>query len=383
MTSISLEPDSRGYTYVAITGFVDGGWRVRGIPEHGYLHRNRQLVQLVYSGHADIYRLLIYKVGESGRGRLGERRIEITSTYVGGSLKSEAGVEDVLLGYDPEAEVFVGFDSRRLHHGGSTENASAFIDVEGLRLGSGNQIVVLPRSSELFKLEYHAFFKPRRLAEYIVNRSLIHTGAYSGGGQFSDTYENRRPIISVQVDRGASRGAAVVLEAPTDMSGMREPNKRDLESIETGQRDRLRSRKVTPEQLEVILRAAARNGALGEFIVMEYERKRLMRSGQVGLARRVRWTSKENAAAGFDIASFELDGSERFIEVKATASGTKRFLITRNEWLVAQARGEKYWIYLVTNVDSNPQVLPLQNPARLELEGHLTRAANEWMVRLK
>lgn len=205
MTSINLESDSRGYTYIAVVGFMDGGWEVKGIPEHGQLRPNRQLVQLVYPGHADLYRLMIYKVGGSGRGRLGERRIEITSTYVGGRLKPEAGVEDLLLGYDPETGVFVGFDSRRLYHGGSTENASAFIDVEGLRLASGNQIVVLPRSSELFELEYHAFFRPRQLAEYTVNRSLIHVGAYSGGGRFSSAPENRRPTIPVQVDMSASK----------------------------------------------------------------------------------------------------------------------------------------------------------------------------------
>lgn len=164
---------------------------------------------------------------------------------------------------------------------------------------------------------------------------------------------------------------------------MREPNKRDLESVESGQLERLRSRKVTPEQLEIMLRAAARNGALGEFIVMEYERKRLVRGGRDDLARTIRWTSKENVAAGFDIASFELDGSQRFIEVKSAASGAKRFVITRNEWLVAEAKGEQYWIYLITNVKSNPQIIPLQDPVRLESEGNLARAVTEWTVRLR
>ena len=126
-----------------------------------------------------------------------------------------------------------------------------------------------------------------------------------------------------------------------------------------------------------------RNGALGEFIAMEYERKRLVRAGRDNLARMVRWMSKEDVAAGFDIESFEIDGSQRFIEVKATASAARRFVITRNEWLVAQAKGERYWIYLVTNVNSSPQVVPLQNPIRLELEGHLVRDANEWVAQLR
>jgi Domain of unknown function (DUF3883) len=383
MISFSLKPDSRGYTYFAIAGFLASGWRIRQIPERGHLLLNRQLVQLVYAGRTEIIRLMIYKVGGSGRGRSGERRIEITSTYVGGRLQSEAGVIDVLLGYDPETEVFVGFDSRRLHHGGSTENASAFIDVEGLRLGSVNQIVVLPRSSELFGLEYHAFFRAARLGEYIANRSLIHAGTYSGGGRFSGPFKNGKTTISAQAGENVSRGKAVILEEPTGVSRLREPNKRDLESVENGQMERLRSRKITPEQFDVILRAMTRNGALGEFIAMEYERKRLVRAGRDNLARMVRWMSKEDVAAGFDIESFEIDGSQRFIEVKATASAARRFVITRNEWLVAQAKGERYWIYLVTNVNSSPQVVPLQNPIRLELEGHLVRDANEWVAQLR
>lgn len=351
------------------------------IPAHGHLLVNRQLIQLMYSARAEVFRLMIYKIGGSGRGRLGERRIEITSTYEGGRLHPEENVEDVLLGYDPETSVFVGFDSRRLYHGGPTENASAFIDVEGLRLGSSGQVVILPRSSELFGLEYHAFFKPSRLAEYIINRSLIHVGAYSGSGRFSNTDNSAALADPFQVSENEARGATVVLAAPVDASREIEPDRRDLDSVETGQMERLRSRKVTPEQLEIMLRAAARNGAAGEFEVMKHERRRLVRAGRDDLARKVRWTSKENAAAGFDISSFEEDGSTRFIEVKASSSGTRRFIISRNEWMVAQAKDERYWIYLVTNVNSNPQIISLQNPVRLELQGQLVRTPNEWIVR--
>jgi hypothetical protein len=326
--------------------------------------------------------LLIYKVGESGRGRPGERRIEITSTYVGGSLKPEADAVDVLLGYDPETNVFVGFDSRRLYHGGQTQNASAFIDTEGLRLGSGRQIVVIPRSSELFELEYHAFFRPSRLAEYIVNRPLIHAGTYVGGGPFSGTYRRRQPAGSVQVDVNVSKGATVVLEGPLGPGRVQEPSERDLESIETGQTERFRSRKVTPEQFEAILRAAERNGALGEFVALEHERRRLAQAGRADLARMIRWMSKENVAAGFDLASFEIDGSERLIEVKATVGQAKRFVISRNEWRKAQAKTDRYWIYLITDINGNPKIVELQNPVQLESSGMLIRESDGWVVKV-
>jgi hypothetical protein len=382
MAPIKLASDGRGYTYLAIEGLLSEGWKIKQIPERGHLRLNRQRVQLLHSGHQEILRLMIYKVGGSGRGRPGERRIEITSTYLGG-LESENDTVDVLLGYDPDTDVFVGFDSRRLYHGGQTENASAFIDVEGLRLGSGSQIVVLPRISDLFGQEYHAFFRPPRLAEYIVNRSLIHAGAYFGSGPFSGTYRRRQSASSAQVDANAATGETVVLEAPTGVGRTREPSKRDLESIETGQTERFRTRKVTPEQFEALLRAKERNGALGEFIALEYERKRLARAGLDDLAIMVHWTSKENVAAGFDITSFNVDGSRRFIEVKATVGHDRWFVVTRNEWRTARVKNDQYWIYLVTEVNDDPHIVPLQNPIRLESEGMLTREADGWVVRIE
>jgi Domain of unknown function (DUF3883) len=384
MTSISLEADSRGYIYLAIGGLLSGGWRVKQIPEHGHLLTNRQLIQLVYPGHRDLFRLMIYSVSGSGRARPGERRIQITSTYEGGRLKPEADMVDVLLGYDPDSNVFVGFDSQRLLHGGPTENASAFISTQGLQLALSGEIVVLPRASALFEVEYHAFFAPPRLAEYLVNRSLIHSGAYLGGGPFSGRYRRGEaaPAGAAQVDSSAAKGNMVILEEPIGDDRIQEPNKDDLQSAETGRLKNFRSKKVTPEQFDLVLRAMARNGDLGEFLALEHERNRLVRARHADLAEKVRWTSKENVAAGFDISSFETDGSPRFIEVKASVGEARRFVITRNEWNVAQIENDRYWIYLVVNIDSGPKVIPLQNPVRLELEGKLVREANEWAVQV-
>jgi hypothetical protein len=383
MDIVNLTPDSRGYIYLAIEGLLSEGWKLRQIPARGHLKQNRQRVQLLHLGHQEVFRLLIYKVGGSGRGRPGERRIEITSTYVGGRLQPATDSIDMLLGYDPESGVFVGFDPQRLYHGGQTENASAFIDIEELRHGSNSQITVLPRNSELFGLEFHAFFKPPRLAEYIVNRSLIHAGAYSGGGPFSGSYSHHRSAKESQVNAHAASGETVVLEAPSGAGRLRQPRRRDVESVETGETDRFRSRKVTPMQFEATLRAAERNGLLGEFIALKHERRRLARAGRLDLAEMVCWISQENVAAGYDIASFSADGSQRFVEVKATGGQRRRFVVTRNEWLTAQAYGEQYWIYLVLNVNDTPEVVPLQDPVYLERAGLLIRDADGWVVRMK
>ncbi|MGH3401216.1 MAG: DUF3883 domain-containing protein [Streptosporangiaceae bacterium] len=136
-------------------------------------------------------------------------------------------------------------------------------------------------------------------------------------------------------------------------------------------------------QFEAMLRAAERNGLLGEFVALEHERKRLTKAGRRDLAEMVQWTSQENVAAGFDIASFDIDGAQRYVEVKATAGEGRRFVATRNEWHTAQAYGEQYWFYLVVNVNDNPEIVPLQNPIDLERTGLLIRDPDGWVVRMK
>jgi hypothetical protein len=55
----------------------------------------------------------------SSRGRPEERRIEITSTYPKG-LPHLAKFPDIVLGYDPITNLYVGVDPQRIEHGGPT-----------------------------------------------------------------------------------------------------------------------------------------------------------------------------------------------------------------------------------------------------------------------
>jgi hypothetical protein len=56
----------------------------------------------------------------------------------------------------------------------------------------------------------------------------------------------------------------------------------------------------------------------------------------------------------------------RYIEVKARARDGAVSL-TPNEWLMAQRLKEEYWLYVVTNAVSSPELYLIQNPAaRLE-----------------
>ncbi|MDI6895762.1 helicase-related protein [Methanocella conradii] len=67
---------------------------------------------------------------------------------------------------------------------------------------------------------------------------------------------------------------------------------------------------------------------------------------------------------GYDIRSY--GDVVRYIEVKARARDGA-VALTPNEWLMAQRLKEEYWLYVVTNAASSPELYLIQNPAaRLE-----------------
>ena len=74
------------------------------------------------------------------------------------------------------------------------------------------------------------------------------------------------------------------------------------------------------------------------------------------------------------MSSFELAGEEIFIEVKSS-EGQKisEVELTINEWFQAEKNSEnnKYKIYLVSDVFSNPRIKIVNNPAKLVLENSL------------
>jgi superfamily II DNA or RNA helicase len=65
---------------------------------------------------------------------------------------------------------------------------------------------------------------------------------------------------------------------------------------------------------------------------------------------------------GFDIRSRTPDGSYRYIEVKTRAREGK-IALTPNEWLMAHRLGDEYWLYVIVNVATKPELYTIQNPA--------------------
>jgi len=93
-------------------------------------------------------------------------------------------------------------------------------------------------------------------------------------------------------------------------------------------------------------------GQRGEQIVFIAETEFLRKNGRHDLADRVEPAYDKNPNAGYDIVSYDLEGSEKYIEVKSThmPEGINNIFITSNELEVA--RKSNYFFYIVFEVDS-------------------------------
>jgi|TARA_B100000749_G_C18445824_1_gene474228 hypothetical protein len=128
----------------------------------------------------------------------------------------------------------------------------------------------------------------------------------------------------------------------------------------------------------------ARNRALGkagEERVLSHERARLASAGRADLAREVRWTSAEDGDGyGYDISSFEADGTERLLEVKTT-NGWERtpFHITANELSVAENKRDHWHLIRLWDFARQPKAFCLRPP----LNAHADLSPTSFLASLR
>lgn len=119
-------------------------------------------------------------------------------------------------------------------------------------------------------------------------------------------------------------------------------------------------------------------GKAGEERVLRHEVQSLTSAGRIDLAKKVQWTSEvDGDGAGYDIASFELDGSPRLIEVKTT-NGWERspFHISRNELAVAEERRDCWCLLRLWNFAREPKAFEIRPP----LDAHVSLMATSYMA---
>lgn len=90
-------------------------------------------------------------------------------------------------------------------------------------------------------------------------------------------------------------------------------------------------------------------GLAGELAVVNHEQRRLWTSGHTALAERVEHVSvTQGDGLGFDVLSYNNDGTERLIEVKTTRrADTWPFVATQNEVALSAEVPEQFHLYRV------------------------------------
>lgn len=128
-------------------------------------------------------------------------------------------------------------------------------------------------------------------------------------------------------------------------------------------------------------------GRIGEEYVFNYEKQFLTKKGLLELADKVVWhrNEKSNRTPGWDITSFDEDGNEKYIEVKATiGESISSVIITSNEAEKMKQMKDRnnYYIYLVTNIVKNPRIEVLRNPAKFLDEGTIDISVESYSMLL-
>ena len=95
-------------------------------------------------------------------------------------------------------------------------------------------------------------------------------------------------------------------------------------------------------------------GLDGELLVLEYEKARLLRLGHKDLSEQIVHTSViEGDGAGYDIKSFNIDGSPRYIEVKTTRGTINTdFYMSPNEIKFAEQHSDNFYLYRLYDMNN-------------------------------
>ena len=124
-------------------------------------------------------------------------------------------------------------------------------------------------------------------------------------------------------------------------------------------------------------------GLTGEELVIAHERQYLISIGLSDFADKIVHVAKKDDCAGYDVKSFDENGTEKFIEVKTTEKtiGTA-FFISRNEVEVSRELGSQYWVYRVYDLNKKTgkaKFYPLNGP----VEDHFDLVPESYKARVK
>ncbi|HDR7596386.1 TPA: DUF3883 domain-containing protein, partial [Bacillus mycoides] len=123
-------------------------------------------------------------------------------------------------------------------------------------------------------------------------------------------------------------------------------------------------------------------GYAAEVLVLNIEKEKLNSANRADLAQQVEHVSEtQGDGIGYDIKSFEIDGTEIYIEVKGTSETVnKGFLISDSEVRFSIESAEQFYLYRVYDLNSNkPKYFKLKGP----IEEHFDLVQTEYFAKIK
>ena len=151
----------------------------------------------------------------------------------------------------------------------------------------------------------------------------------------------------------------------------------------SGKRQPAAPKKPIPKKFDFAARDEANRklGRKGEEWVVRYEKHRLTAGGRLNLAEQVEHVSATRGdGLGYDVASFEMDGRPRWIEVKTTNAGAMSpFMLSPNEVVASRILGSSYCLYRLHSFGTRPRLFVLTG----SLEQQLLLEPSEYRARLR
>lgn len=148
-------------------------------------------------------------------------------------------------------------------------------------------------------------------------------------------------------------------------------------------KDIKRKKTTSQQELDKQLIIKKKLGEEGEKYVLAKEKNYLIDIGRPDLADKVKLVSQFDCSAGYDILSFDENGSSKYIEVKSTTSNLSSFFMSSNEIETSKILGDSYFIYKVNNVRSNPYIIKIQNPSKNIDSGQWLVKATQYSITMK
>src|SRR3989338_2283102 len=280
---------------------------------------------------------------------------------------------------------------------GEYDSVLSHCEYTGLVKIKNKKVIISTLGQKFLNANRERYFEINESQKQLISERIVFLGAWSHHArelfnsfslnQITETYEASILDTSLSKNQNASIHFFTYLGILQEDKFVIKVEKKYSELVYQLTAD---GKAISEQQLEKILMENRKLGAKAENIVVEFEKRRLIKLGKPAQAELVKRISTINTAAGYDVESFDGTTDEifpnRFIEVKATAGDLLRFYWSINEMNVARKKKNLYWIYMMTcfQEDKPSDTVPIliQNPEHnIPKRSYLTMEAHKFLVK--